>query len=326
MSADGVPARRSKIRHGLTLGLSLALSAVVLYFVFQKIDGHLLRRLFETQDRGLLLAAAVFILLQIVFGGERWRAILSTVARDQRLPFVRMQAVYYASIFFNCLPVGTLGGDVARVLLARRFALPVKQLVLSVLIDRIVMVAALVLLAVVTLPVIAHPLARTAWYVCLTILFAGIVGFLLIEPIEHILARWHGWKLVQTLLQAAAELRHVGRGGGILGLLYGMLSGTSAALAGYCIARSLQIDVGPAAMVAIMSLMSFAVALPISAAGWGVREASLVTLLGLVGVDRSAALLLSVEFGLLTTLLSLPGGLVWIAMRGDRAIAHPIKP
>ena len=62
--------------------------------------------------------------------------------------------------------------------------------------------------------------------------------------------------------------------------------------------------------------MSFAVALPISAAGWGVREASLVTLLGLVGVDRSAALLLSVEFGLLTTLLSLPGGLIWLALRG----------
>jgi hypothetical protein len=94
-----------------------------------------------------------------------------------------------------------------------------------------------------------------------------------------------------------------------------MLSGASAALAGYCIARSLNIAIGPVAVVAIMSLMSFAVALPISAAGWGVREASLVTLLGLVGVDRSAALLLSVEFGLLTTLLSLPGGLVWIAMR-----------
>jgi hypothetical protein len=325
LSVDSVPVRRGGLRRSLTLGLSLTLSAVVLYFVFRKIDGHLLRRLFEMQDHGLLLAAAVLILLQIVFGGERWRAILSAVARDQRPPVVRMQAVYYASIFFNCLPFGTLGGDVARVLLARGFALPVKQLVLSVLIDRIVMVAALIVLAVFTLPVIGHPLARTAWYVCLMILFTGIVGFLLIEPIERILARWHRWKLVQALLHAAAELRHVGRGGGILGLLCGMLSGASAALAGYCIARSLQIDVGPAAMVAIMSLTSFAVALPISAAGWGVREASLVTLLGLVGVERSAALLLSVEFGLLTTLLSLPGGVVWLAMRGDRETVHQVK-
>jgi glycosyltransferase 2 family protein len=105
-----------------------------------------------------------------------------------------------------------------------------------------------------------------------------------------------------------------------------MLSGGSAALAGYCIAHSLKIDVEPMAMVGIMSLTSFAVALPISAAGWGVREASLVTLLGMVGVERSAALLLSVEFGLLTTLLSLPGGVVWLAMRSERRIAQPIKP
>jgi len=67
-----------------------------------------------------------------------------------------------------------------------------------------------------------------------------------------------------------------------------------------------------------MSLMSFAVALPISAAGWGVREASLITLLGLIGVDRSASLLLSVELGLLTTLLSIPGGVVWLMLR-DRS-------
>jgi hypothetical protein len=317
--------RRSGIRHWLAFALSLALSAIVLFFVFQKIDGHLLRQLFATQDRGLLLAAAAFIVLQIVFGGERWRAILSALTRDRRPPVLRMQAVYYASIFFNCLPIGTLGGDVARVLLARRFALQVTQLVLSVLIDRIVMVVALVLLAVVTLPAIAHPLARTAWYACLVILFAGIVGFLLIEPIERVLTRWHHWKLVETLLHAAAELRYVSRGGGILGLAYGMLSGGSAALAGYCIAHSLRIDVGPAAMVGIMSLTSFAVALPISAAGWGVREASLVTLLGLVGVERSAALLLSVEFGLLTTLLSLPGGLIWLILRErDTPVQRPL--
>ena len=147
------------------------------------------------------------------------------------------------------------------------------------------------------------------------VLIIGAVGFLLLEPIERILGRWHRWSLVRLVLHGAAELRYIGRGRGVVGLLYGMLSGISAALAGYCIARSLNIEIGPVALVAVMSLTSFAVALPISAAGWGVREASLVTLLGLIGVDRSAALLLSVEFGLLTTLLSLPGGLIWLAMR-----------
>ena len=315
LSDDTASARSPGLRNWLTFGFSLALSAIVLYFVFQRVDARLLPQLLETQSHSLLIAAALFILLQIIFGGERWRAILSALIRDRRLPVLRIQAVYYASIFFNCLPVGTLGGDVARVLLARRFAVPVKQLVLSVLIDRIVMVAALVVLAALTLPAIVHPLARDAWFGSIAILTVGVAAFLLLQPVERILGRWRHWNLVGLVLHAAAELRYIGRGRGILGLLHGMLSGASAALAGYCIARSLNIAIGPVAVVAVMSLMSFAVALPISAAGWGVREASLVTLLGLVGVDRSAALLLSVEFGLLTTLLSLPGGLVWIAMR-----------
>ena len=325
MPTDSAPPRRNAIRQWLTFGLSFVLSVVVLYFVFRRVDGRILRQLFETQDRGLLIAAALLIVLQIILGGERWRAILSALTRDRRPPALDVQAVYYASIFFNCLPVGTLGGDVARVLLARRFAVSVKQLVLSVLIDRIVMVAALVLLAALTLPAIAHPLARDAWFTCIAILIAGVVGFLLLEPIERILGRWRRWNLLQLVLHAAAELRYVGRGRGMLGLLYGVLSGASAALAGYCIARSLKIDIGPVAIAAAMSLMSFAVALPISAAGWGIREASLVTLLGLMGVDRSAALLLSVEFGLLTTFLSLPGGVIWLALRGHRQTADAIE-
>jgi hypothetical protein len=54
------------------------------------------------------------------------------------------------------------------------------------------------------------------------------------------------------------------------------------------------------------------VALPISAGGWGVREGALVAALALVGVERASALLLSVELGLIGTLVALPGGAIWL--------------
>jgi hypothetical protein len=56
-----------------------------------------------------------------------------------------------------------------------------------------------------------------------------------------------------------------------------------------------------------------------------VREVSLVALLGVLGVDREAALVLSVELGLISTLLSLPGGLVWLTLRDHRKAAVPTK-
>jgi hypothetical protein len=86
---------------------------------------------------------------------------------------------------------------------------------------------------------------------------------------------------------------------------------------------TLGITIGPIAMAAVMSLVTLVVILPISIAGWGVREVSFVTLLGLLGVEREAALLLSVEVGLLTMLVSLPGAVLWLITRHLRDGSPP---
>jgi uncharacterized membrane protein YbhN (UPF0104 family) len=312
-------------RRWLVSGFCLALTAATLFFVFQGIDKHVFERLLATQNQGLLAAAFCLILLQISFGAERWRAILSSLTRGRSPAMLSVQAVFYASSFFNCLPLGTIGGDVARIWLARKFALSISQLVLSVLLDRMLVVGALIVLAVVALPTIAHPLASTAWFGGAAILMSGAIGFLLLEPIERRLGRWRDQRLIYVVLHTTEQLRHLTQRGGMLGLLYALLSATSAALALYCIARSLDIGVGPIAMIAVTSMMTLVVALPISVAGWGVREVSLVTLLGFLGVEREAALLLSVEFGLLSTLVNLSGGVMWLALRERRNVALPMK-
>jgi len=267
-----------------------------------------------TQNRGLVAGAGCFLLMQIALGGERWRTILGAVVR-KKPPFLDVQAVFYASIFFNSLPIGTVGGDVVRVWLARRFAISTKRLVLSVLIDRVLVIVALLVLAGVTLPKIRQPLAFDAWFAVAALLLCMLTSFLLLRPIEGVLGRWRDLGLVALALRTMEELRVIARIGGLLGLFYAVLSSACYALAAYCIGRSLGIAVGPIAMMAVMSIVIFVTALPISLAGWGVREVSVVGLLGLLGVDRAAALVLSVEFGLLSTLLSLPGGAIWLGLR-----------
>jgi glycosyltransferase 2 family protein len=123
----------------------------------------------------------------------------------------------------------------------------------------------------------------------------------------------------------AEEVRLLSKRAELVALSFALVSGACSGLGAYCIARSLGIAVGPVAMIAVTSMMTLVVALPISVAGWGVREVSLVALLGLLGVDREAALALSVELGLLNTLLSLPGGVVWLMLRSDRKVASPIN-
>jgi hypothetical protein len=293
-----------------------------LYLVFRGIDRHVFERLLAKQDRGLLAAAAGCVMLQVFVAGERWRAILSALVRG-KLAMRTVQAVFYSSIFFNVLPFGAVGGDVARVWLARRFAIPLSHLVLSVLVDRIITVAALLILALATLPTIPVPLAGTAWLAGMAIFAAAVIGILLLGPIERALGKWRDRRLIYLLVRTAEELRHLTRKGGFAALLYALVSGLCLAFSAYFIALSLNIAVAPSAIIAVFSMVAVFVALPISVAGWGVREVSVVALLGLLGVDREAALILSVEFGLLNTLLSLPGGVIWLTLRDQRKVALP---
>jgi hypothetical protein len=55
--------------------------------------------------------------------------------------------------------------------------------------------------------------------------------------------------------------------------------------------------------------------LPISIAGWGVRETAMVGLFGLIGVPGEGALVLAVLFGLVGIAAALPGGVLWLASR-----------
>jgi glycosyltransferase 2 family protein len=325
LSTENSTTRSQTYRRWLVFGLSIALTVATLYFVFRGIDRGVLARLLSEQDRTLLVAAAAFVLLQISFGAERWRAILAALMRGRPPPLLRVQAVFYASIFFNYLPLGTIVGDVARVLLARRFPLSVRQLVVSVLLDRILVVSALLVLAVISLPSIAHPLAASIWFGSVAVLVCAAAGFLLLQPIERLLGPWRDQRLINFVLHTTEDLRHLVGRGGLLGLVWAAASAACGVLAAYCIARSLGIDVGLVAMTAVMSIVTFVAALPISLAGWGVREVSLVALLGLLGVDREAALLLSVEVGLISTLLSLPGGVVWLTLKEQGGVVAPSK-
>lgn len=307
------------------LGLSLALTTLTLYFVLRGIDRRVLSQLLTGQNGSLLAAAAILIVLQIALGGVRWRTVFSAMCTARPPALLSVVAVFYASTFFNYLPVGTVGGDIARVWLARRFSLSVRQIVLSVLLDRVLVVGALIILAVVTLPTIAHPLAIRASFAGAVILLAAAAGFLLLQPIAHMAGRWRDVWLMSSILRTAEELRHTTRRAGALALVFALLSAGCGALAAYCISLSLGIEVGLTALIAVMSFVAFATALPISLAGWGVREVSLVALLGLLGIDREAALVLSVEFGLICTLMSLPGGVIWLGLRNRPTLPQPAK-
>jgi glycosyltransferase 2 family protein len=139
--------------------------------------------------------------------------------------------------------------------------------------------------------------------------------------IERLFGRWRRQRLIHFVQRMAEELRQVKTRSSLRAPCFALAWGACSGFGAYCIARSLDIGVETVPMIAVISIMTLVVALPISVAGWAVREISLVALLGLLGVDREAALALSVELGLIGTLLTLPGGVVWLTLRDHRNAA-----
>jgi hypothetical protein len=65
--------------------------------------------------------------------------------------------------------------------------------------------------------------------------------------------------------------------------------------------------------VMIVPPVSLIQLLPVSLAGWGVREVVLVVALASFGIPAEAALATSVLLGLCLVIVGLPGGLIWLA-------------
>jgi hypothetical protein len=89
-------------------------------------------------------------------------------------------------------------------------------------------------------------------------------------------------------------------------------------------AASLGIKVSLLDCIVLMQPVALLASLPISVGGWGVRETAVVLLFGLIGVPSSAALVLSLQLGLLALFVVLPGGILWLLLQiKDRAPNAP---
>lgn len=108
--------------------------------------------------------------------------------------------------------------------------------------------------------------------------------------------------------------------GAILPLTYAIAAQLALGAATYAVAKSLDIDVTAIDCIVLMQPVALLANLPISIGGWGVRETAMIFLFGFVGVPASAALILSVQLGLLSLLVVLPGGILWLLLKPkDRA-------
>lgn len=312
-----------RIRHSafVKLGLKLGLTFAALWFVFHQVDFERLGTLFEKQHKWLLIYPLLFLTVQALLGGLRWRVVLSRLYENRHRLFSRAQAIrigYIGNFFNNCLPGGTVGGDAVRVWITRAHDVPLSISIHSVIIDRIIALVALVIMVLVALPWLGD-IAGFNGAVLLPALVALMVMTLWgIRYLKRYMERYSETiPLLSQLFYFSDNLKSLVLSPRtlVVVLAFGTVGHITFCLAMVYIAKSLGIHLSLYNSLVLVPPVALISTLPISVGGWGVRELAMIFMLGLVGIGQEEALVLSLEAGVIGIITSMPGGLFWLFER-----------
>jgi uncharacterized membrane protein YbhN (UPF0104 family) len=308
--------------------LKLAVTAGLIYwFVLPGIDFDTVIDRMDRLSPGLLLIAGALIFFQNAFVvAWRWERVVAAI--DRALPPWRLLKVTIITLFFNQVLPSTIGGDGMRIWFLRGMGRTIGVAIRSVVIDRLIGFLGLLLLGLLGSLYLMARLedAGPVWVVAMVSL-GGLILIVLAPSLVGAMERLPFDRLRQGFEMLAREVNLLARDRPRLARLVGASILGQLALAGavYCLARDLEVPLDLLSAFAVVPGVMVAASVPISIAGWGVREATMVVGLGLLGVGQSDAAIISIGFGVLVLIFGLLGGLVWVVRGSPKPKSDDIK-
>jgi len=305
---------RSTYLKNLMIIIKIILSIFLVYIIFIQVDISAIAEKIAQMAPSWIIAVAFFFVIQVTCAAQRWRYVLAGM--QQHLTTRSALRLIFLGQFFNqCLP-SNIGGDTLRMFYLRREGIGTGSAIRSVLLDRIAGLLILTLLCSISLPfLIKHLENQIAIMGLLAIIVVGwaAVGILLVldNPLTH---RFRDHKFLGMFLSLSKDARRLTRDRMVIASLLttsvlihmcsvGMIWAIDKALGGDTSYLFFAFTVIPTLLV---------VSIPISIAGWGLREQAMVIILGGLGISATHAVSISILFGAALILGSLPGAVFWL--------------
>jgi hypothetical protein len=263
-------------------------------------------------------ALAAWLAATVPVNAMRWGLILGKPAPGAG----SLMKLLLVGLFFNqVLPTG-IGGDAVRAWRCTKLGIGLGAAVRSVFLDRVSGYAVMVVIYAMGLPVLFRSFPDVREHIALiAILTAALIGLLALCLIDRLpIARRPVLSNLADLSQEARRLlADPVRCLCVLGLSVITIGLT--VLGCLWTGNSVGVSLPFGTWLLVLPPLTFFQLLPISLAGWGVREVSLVAILAGFGVPAEAALATSVLMGLSLIVIGLPGGLIWLF---DWDVSRPV--
>ncbi len=304
------------------LALKLLVTFSALAIVAAYVDIEQVLSLMHGQNALAVGFAGIAVLVQIGLGSLRWRAVLAASAHQNaaRISPIVAFRLFYASIFFNSFLPGTFGGDVVRRSSTRALGVTTGASVHSVVLDRIITLAVLFAMAVPALPLVWGGIglgwSGTAIFVGVGLVVLALAGYLMLSKFGRFSSAMHYVERVIISFFVASKNLLSSPGELLIALPLAYAAHAAYCIAAFLLARSLHIEMSILDALTLFPLVLLFSSVPISIGGWGVREFGAIGLLGLISVSSQQAVAISLQFGVVSLLMSLPGAIFWLGTRG----------
>jgi len=306
----------------MSIALRVLVSATLLALVFFHVDWRGVWDAMARAQWAWFAWAFVAFNASIVFASKRWQLIVRAdgTARTRIGTKSAIVATYIAQWLSNFLPTA-FGGDVARVVVARRAGAALPNAIAAAVLDRFVglmTLAFIFLLVEASLAVAggARPLLPVAALLALG--FAGL--FLLAWGGAHIplRRRWLRSAVARFIARSTRVLRMLGVSPAVIApiLAASIMATMFGVLAYWGAIRCVSAGVGFPVALAAAVLGTIASAAPVSLSGWGVREGTVAFVLTQAGaMPASDASLVAILNGTVIAATSLVGFAVSLSVR-----------
>jgi uncharacterized membrane protein YbhN (UPF0104 family) len=317
------------------LPLRLAFAAALTAYLFWKSQPRAILNATAGADWRFVALAVLLVLLDRGLMAYRWIALLCTIQPKDRPPLEELMRIFFVSTFVGTFLPATIGSDVLRSYSMSRLRVDPADSVASVLMDRILGVASILIMSAVGLVLAREFLSSLPILVALAVSAAICAAAALVvfwrpfgiggetggagSPIA--LVRYWGARVLESLRKYSNH-RAV-----LVNVLAGsiLVQGLRIVQA-YLLGRGLGIDLSLAAYFAFIPFILLVMLLPVTFNGMGTSQAAFVWFFGQAGVSPAVAFTLSVLFVALGIAGNLPGAFLWVLGRSAAAEPVPVRP
>ena len=301
------------MNNNLVIAIKVFVTLLPIYLILKNIDLNITVELIANIGLLYLVSAMAVLLLQILVMTHRWKIVLDNLSID--LSFKSIIRIFWIGLFFNQILPTSIGGDAMRGHYLYQRGYSFVKTSQGVLIDRIIGLIALVFLVIITLPLGLQLVdSDNARWGLIIILISSIFALTLLLNINQISSRFQKWDLINKFSSIMAVIKNniFSLNPGFKLLLISLLVHFLSILTMIILAIGMQLELKIIGLLVIVPVVTLLMMLPISIAGWGIREGAMIIGLGFLGVGAENAFALSLLYGLLMLSISIPGGVIWV--------------